>query len=483
MIKNKLLSFFGIILFMQILVVTAFAADVTLTLSKQSGYAGDNIIVSGSYAPNEWITIKAIDADGNIVFIDPAKTADDGTFSLGFIMPEVDPGTLTFVAGSGSDVSTAEFTVKANANISGDTSGSNNDDDTETSISDESGNTISGTIEKTENGEKIDIPRKSFEGLAEQSNSPVTLDLKVAKLTFDGSAIDSISGSSDNGDISITVEQIDPSTLSSEAKARVGDHPVYDFTLMAGNTQISDFGGTATIKIPYELANGEKPNAIVVYYIADNGEITPVRGRYDAKTGTVVFTVTHFSVYAVAYNYVSFNDVSDNDWYYNAVTFCAAREITNGTGDDMFSPNDKLTREQFLVMLMRSYGIEPQENVSENFDDAGSTYYTNYLAAAKQQGISNGIGNNLFAPESKITRQDMFTLVYRALDVIGELPRATSSLKVTDFNDAADISDYALDAMNAFVEAGVVSGSDGKLNPIGSSTRAQMVQVLYNLLG
>ena len=79
--------------------------------------------------------------------------------------------------------------------------------------------------------------------------------------------------------------------------------------------------------------------------------------KYDSATGSITFTTNHFSLYAVGYNKISFKDVAANAWYSDAVGFVAAREITKGTGDGKYSPEDKLTRGQFLVMMMRAYGI------------------------------------------------------------------------------------------------------------------------------
>lgn len=374
------------------------------------------------------------------------------------------------------------FTTKSKPSSSSGSSANKDEDKEEITISDDEGNTMNGTIEETEDGKKIEISRDDFDELADISNGNVTFDTAIATLIFSSDAVDTISGASDTGDISLTVETVDTSTLSDEAQEIVGDRTVYDITLMAGDTQISELGGTATITVSYEISDDEDPDAIVVCYIDDDGNLTPIRGRYDAETGTVVFTVTHFSQYAVGYNKVTFSDVSNTDWYYDAVTFCAAREITTGTGEDTFSPDLTLTRGQFLVMLMRAYGIEPDDNSADNFDDAGDTYYTGYLAATKRLGISNGVGNNLFAPESQITRQDMFTLLCRALDVVEELPETDGSACLSDFNDVDEISDYAKEAMATFVGAGIVVGYDETLDPLGGSTRAQMAQVLYNLL-
>jgi hypothetical protein len=133
-------------------------------------------------------------------------------------------------------------------------------------------------------------------------------------------------------------------------------------------------------------------------------------------------------------------------------------------------------------MLMRAYGIEPAADPADNFADAGDTYYTNYLAKAKELGIAVGVGDNLFAPDSEISRQDMVTLLYRTLRELDELSAAAAGAKLSDFSDADSIPDYAWDAFETFVDSGIITGSDGKLNPAGLTSRAQMAQILYQLL-
>lgn len=90
----------------------AFAAGVTLSLSEKSGCEGDSIEISGSGTPDEWIMIKSLDADGNIIFIKPVKAETDGTYSVTVIIPEVEAGILQIIAGSGSDVKSVDFTVE-----------------------------------------------------------------------------------------------------------------------------------------------------------------------------------------------------------------------------------------------------------------------------------------------------------------------------------------------------------------------------------
>ncbi len=88
----------------------------------------------------------------------------------------------------------------------------------------------------------------------------------------------------------------------------------------------------------------------------------------------------------------------------------------------------------------------------------------------------------MYAPGKEITRQEMFTLLYNALKVIGQLPTGESGKTPTNFTDAGQIASWATEAMTLLVETGTVGGSSGKLNPTGTTTRAEMAQVLYNLL-
>lgn len=140
------------------------------------------------------------------------------------------------------------------------------------------------------------------------------------------------------------------------------------------------------------------------------------------------------------------------------------------------------TRAQFIVMLFKAFGIEPSAPGADNFADAGNTYYTGYLARAKELGISKGTGNNMFSPNAKITRQEMFTLLYNALKIMGELPEANGPASVADFIDASQVASYAREAMDYLIKAGKINGNAGKLSPDATTTRAQIAQILYNLL-
>ena len=263
----------------------------------------------------------------------------------------------------------------------------------------------------------------------------------------------------------------------------VGDRPVFNFSVTSGDKIISQFGGNVSVSVPYTPKPGEDTNALVIYYINAEGKLEVVSNCvYNPSTGTITFNTNHFSQYAIGYNKVYFKDVAADSWYNKAIAFIAAREITTGSGNGNFGPNEKLTRGQFIVMLMKAYGIAPDASQKDNFADAGNTWYTSYLAAAKKLGISAGIGNNLFAPEKEITRQEMFTLLYNALKAIGKLPSVNSGKLLESFSDAGEIAPWAKDAIKLFVDNGTINGSENKLCLKDTTTRAQMAQVLYSLL-
>jgi len=325
------------------------------------------------------------------------------------------------------------------------------------------------------------IPAASITALSDSKINAMIITSPIATISFDAKALSKISNETD-ADVKITASKVNVSMLS-EVKQSIGDRPVFNFSVTSDGKTVSEFGGNATVTVPYTLKSGEDKNAIVIYYINAAGKAEIVKNcKYDIATGSIIFKTTHFSQYAVGYNKVEFSDVGATAWYSDAVGYVAARDITAGTGENKFSPAEKLTRGQFLVMVMKAYGQKPDENAEDNFTDAGNTYYTGYLAAAKRLGITSGIGENKYAPQNQITRQEMFTLLYNTLKLIGQLPTNNNGNAVTTFADAGDIAPWAKDAMTMFVNAGIIAGSDNKLTPVATTNRAQMAQVLYNLL-
>ena len=130
-------------------------------------------------------------------------------------------------------------------------------------------------------------------------------------------------------------------------------------------------------------------------------------------------------------------------------------------------------------MLVRGFELKSDE--ISGFDDVNSnSYYAEAVGVAKALGIISGTGNNMFNPESNISRQDMMVMAMRALQYKNKLKNTSFD---GNFADDLLISDYARDAVYALAGAGVVKGdSNGNVNPNALTTRAEAAVILYRIL-
>lgn len=165
-------------------------------------------------------------------------------------------------------------------------------------------------------------------------------------------------------------------------------------------------------------------------------------------------------------------------WAQTAVTALANAGVVNGTGDGMFSPGAEVTRADFLVMLFRALGI--QHDAADNFSDvpAGSYYYQT-VGMAKAMGIAAGAGDNMFYPEQSITREEMITLTYRTLQQLGKLS-ATSGGQ--SFGDLAQVSEYAVQPVLMLSANGIIAGDEnGNVNPAANTQRSEAAVMIYRI--
>lgn len=175
-----------------------------------------------------------------------------------------------------------------------------------------------------------------------------------------------------------------------------------------------------------------------------------------------------------------YDDVSESDWYYEAVKFADETGIMNGVGDSNFDPNGKLTRGMFVTMLYRIEGT-PNVKTFADFDDVGSGYwYEDAVNWAAENGIVNGVSETEFKPNDYITREQMAAVIaryaqYKGLDVV------TLSENL-HFKDANEISEYAVPGMNWAVGLNIIKGyEDGNVGPKDNTTRAQAALVLMRM--
>ena len=177
---------------------------------------------------------------------------------------------------------------------------------------------------------------------------------------------------------------------------------------------------------------------------------------------------------------IRFIDIDDVPWAQNAINTLADRGVISGTSEITYSPHLSIRRADFVMLLMKLY--KPEGEITDTFEDVTEDkYYYSDVSKAKSLGIISGVDETHFAPENSISRQDMMTMTYRALQRLGKTEQ-TKTADITAFGDYESISAYALDAVKYLVGIGAVHGdSDGNLNPLANTTRAETAVFLYGL--
>ena len=172
-----------------------------------------------------------------------------------------------------------------------------------------------------------------------------------------------------------------------------------------------------------------------------------------------------------------FHDVTEGDWFYDAVRCAYENSLMDGVGDNLFAPNSETTRAQLVTILYRLEG-EPEVSGTSGFSDvAAGIWYTDAVAWAAANGIVNGVSETEFAPGKDITREQLATILFRYAEAKGYDVSARADLSA--YTDADQIQSYAAESVAWAVAEGLIQGfEDNTLRPAGNATRAQIATIL-----
>ena len=219
----------------------------------------------------------------------------------------------------------------------------------------------------------------------------------------------------------------------------------------------------ATVTITVTPDKGQELKSLEV--IDQNGNSLPLTDLGNGKFSFVMpeGKVTIKSEFGEANAFVNpYDDVKPGDWYYSAVEYVTVNGLMNGTGKG-FEPNLATSRAMIWTILARMSDVNTA---------SGGEWY----AVAQQWAIANGVSDGTM-PNGTITREQLAAMLYRYAVSKGMVKGpATADLSV--FADANSVSSYAVEAMQWAVSTGLIGGMDGKLNPQGSATRAQVATML-----
>ncbi|OCT15051.1 hypothetical protein A8709_13115 [Paenibacillus pectinilyticus] len=287
--------------------------------------------------------------------------------------------------------------------------------------------------------------------------------------------------------IVLTITAVDKSKLTQATQALIGNKPVIDLSLKVDGQTVpwNNPAAPVNISIPYIPTKDElnSANNLTVWYMDGNGTIQAVpSGKFDATTGMITFSTTHFSQYAVAFVKKSFLDLDTFPWAQEAINVMASKGIINGTSEGIYHPEMSITRADALLLLVKSLSLTADVGREQPFTDVGKTdYYTEAVAIAKELGIIQGMGNDLFKPQETISRQDFIVMLDRAIVASRLMMTSQTNSNMNDYADKDRFASYAVESMRKLVRLGIITGDGQLLNPTAKMTRAEIAVILYRV--
>ena len=177
-----------------------------------------------------------------------------------------------------------------------------------------------------------------------------------------------------------------------------------------------------------------------------------------------------------------FADVNIDAWYFTPVVWAFENNIMNGVSDTQFAPDASMTRAMLVTVLWR-YAGEPSAGAVPAFGDvAASTWYSNAVAWAAENGVVTGFSDTVFGPNDYVNREQMYTILYRYMNFTGLTIELEEEMRLQQFADDNLVSDWARDALHFMFDAGIMfrySSMDNYARPQADATRGEIAGAMY----
>jgi len=177
----------------------------------------------------------------------------------------------------------------------------------------------------------------------------------------------------------------------------------------------------------------------------------------------------------------AFTDVKSSDWYYTPVVWAFTNEIMQGINATEFAPNGVMTRAMLVTVLWR-YAGKPEAGDAGFADVAAGEWYSEAVAWAAENEIVLGYNEMTFGVEDQINREQMYTILYRYMNFAGLTIALDEEMRLPQFDDDEDISDWASEAVYFMFDAGIMfnEGSMGSsAKPQNDALRGEIAGAMY----
>ncbi|OZQ82866.1 S-layer homology domain-containing protein, partial [Paenibacillus sp. VTT E-133291] len=355
-------------------------------------------------------------------------------------------------------------------------------------------------VKATTSGAQVVLPGSVLvQQAAAQPNTVLTFTTAGTSYSLPLSVINSAALTAQLGssDFTITVSILlaDSGTLNRTNQAissQLGNAtlaaPVIDFSVSAqAGTKLvplNSFGSTYVnrmINVPSSLNSN---NATAVVFDPATGKISFVPAIFTPKAdGTTDVTIKRNSnsYYTVVKTSKTFGDLNGH-WAKASINLLASKLIVSGTNNDTFSPSQSITRAEFAALITRSLGLSTVGGEASFKDVNPSAWYADAIRTAAEAELISGYSDGSFKPGSPITRQEMASVLAKAIKYTGKTLNADPAA-LAKFSDAVSIPAWSQAAITEIATAGIIQGAtDGSFAPQKLATRAEAVTMLEKTL-
>ncbi|MFC0392918.1 S-layer homology domain-containing protein, partial [Paenibacillus mendelii] len=266
--------------------------------------------------------------------------------------------------------------------------------------------------------------------------------------------------------------------------------PPLNFTVTAtyGDRSMEVSGYNAYVQRSVVIPDGVDPNKITTGLVVEQdgaARHVPTKVEFhESKYYAQLNSLTN-STYAVVWHPLEFTDVAQH-WAKAAVNDMGSRMIISGIGDNLFNPNQDITRAEFAAIVIRGLGLKLGSGPAIFADVKSSDWYSDAIQTAYSYGLITGYGDGTFRPLDKITREQAMLIIAKAMKITGLQMKLTEASIETFLNplvDASDVSEWAKRSVADSIQSGIVSGRNNtRLAPKANMTRAEVAVIIQKLL-
>lgn len=315
------------------------------------------------------------------------------------------------------------------------------------------------------------------DSVAKAAESKKSLTLKTGSESVDVPAAVLADLAKEKGNVVFTIGKAAVKASAAQALAEVNLYVVVEKD--GTKTAYTKFDKPVAVSVSLAGKTLTDKRKVAAYAVAGN------KSDYEGGkvTGdTFTFKTHQTGKFAVYENSKTFKDVKTH-WAKDEIEVLASREIIKGKTDELFAHGESVTRAQFAVLVARALNLQTAE-YQGTFKDvpAGLSWAALEIEAANRAGIISGMGNGKFAPNEKITREQMAAMVIRAIQY-KDASLLEGVKTPASFKDSKKISSFAKDYVAQAAALKLVNGyADQTFAPKADTTRAQSAVILYRLL-